>query len=164
MAERRWSLTVLPETLAVARLAPDAPLPDWATQEADSGSAEEASLFPSEGGRGIGYRAGGKGKGGEPINSVLSVTRTPSELSIVCAAGRVPAGVTAVRDWRALVVAGPLDFSEIGVLASLTGPLAGVGVSVFALSTYDTDYLLVREAALEEAVAALHEAGHAIDL
>lgn len=91
-----------------------------------------------------------------------SVTRTAGELSIVCEAARVPAGVEAERDWRCLAVAGPLDFSAVGILAALAGALAEAGVSIFALSTYDTDYLLVRAAALETAVEALRRRGHSV--
>ena len=92
-----------------------------------------------------------------------SVTRTPAELSIVAAAAGVPAGVRAERGWRALEVAGPLDFALTGVLAGLAGPLAAAGVSVFALATYDTDYVLVRAHQLNQALAALSAAGHEID-
>ena len=97
-------------------------------------------------------------EGGE----LSSITRTGEELSIVCAAERVPIEVAAERDWRCLAVVGPLDFSEVGILADLTGVLAEAGVSLFALSTYDTDYLLVRDAALETAVRALHGRGHSV--
>ena len=86
---------------------------------------------------------------------LVSVTATAEEVSIVCPAGRVPADVRAERDWRAFVVEGPLDFALVGILAKLSGALAEAGVSLFAISTYDTDYLLVREAKLEAATAAL---------
>lgn len=91
-----------------------------------------------------------------------SVTRTGGELSVVCPEGAVPAGVRCERGWRCLGVAGTLDFALAGVLASLLGPLAAAGVSVFALSTFDTDYLLVREADLGRAAGALRQAGHAV--
>ena len=65
-------------------------------------------------------------------------------------------------DWRALEVAGPLDFTMVGVMAALTAPLADVDVSVFVVSTYDTDYVLVHAAALERAIEALRAAGHAV--
>ncbi len=94
--------------------------------------------------------------------ALSSVTRTGSELSIVCSSDRVPTEVIAERDWRCLRVEGPLDFSLVGILAALTGALAEAGVSLFALSTYDTDYLLVREAALERAIEALRSAGHSV--
>ena len=89
-----------------------------------------------------------------------SVTRTASELSIVCPEERVPPELPAERGRRAFVVRGPLDFSLTGVLASIASPLAAAGVSIFALSTYDTDYVLVREGQLEAAVALLAAAGH----
>src|SRR5947207_2330262 len=75
----------------------------------------------------------------------ISITRSGDELSIVCYEGAVPAGVRCEKGWRCLRVAGTLDFSLVGVLVSLTVPLAEVGVSVFAISTFDTDYLLIRE-------------------
>lgn len=92
----------------------------------------------------------------------FSITRTADELSVVAPEDRVPEGVRAERGWRALRVAGPLDFSLTGVLSSLAGPLADAGVSVFALSTFDTDYLLVRERQLELAVTTLTRAGHTV--
>ncbi len=92
--------------------------------------------------------------------SFVSVTRTADELSIVCPLGDVPKGVQCSRGWRCLRVEGPLDLSLTGVLASLTAPLARVGISVFAISTFDTDYLMVQEKHLEAALVALAAAGH----
>jgi hypothetical protein len=89
-----------------------------------------------------------------------AVTRTSSELSIVCADDSVPAAVTANRGWRAIGVDGTLDFALTGVLAALASPLAAAGVSIFAVSTYDTDYVLVKQDTLDRAVAALAAAGH----
>ncbi len=86
-----------------------------------------------------------------------SVTLTREELSIVCPETRVPRAVKKEAGWRALQVAGPLDFSLTGVLASLTAPLAREKISVFAVSTYDTDYLLVKEEQVERAIRALRE-------
>jgi hypothetical protein len=91
-----------------------------------------------------------------------SITRTDDELSVVCAEENVPADVRAERGCRCLKVAGPFAFSEIGVLASLTEPLARAGVSLFAISTFDTDYLLVKQENLEKARAALSAAGHQV--
>lgn len=96
---------------------------------------------------------------GEPF---ASVTRTPQETSVVCRTAVVPPGVRAEPGWRALRVAGPLDFALTGILLAMLAPLAAAGVAVFALSTFDTDYLLVREAALDEALDALAAAGHRI--
>lgn len=92
-----------------------------------------------------------------------SVTRTATELSIVCDASAVPPVVRAHGPWRALMVRGPLALDLTGVLAGLASPLAAAGISLFAVSTYDTDYLLVREADVERAVAALQRAGHRVD-
>ncbi|HKQ57812.1 MAG TPA: ACT domain-containing protein [Candidatus Eisenbacteria bacterium] len=85
-----------------------------------------------------------------------SVTRTPDELSVVCDEDAVPPSCSRVESgWRALRLAGPIDLAETGVLASLAAPLASASVALFAISTFDTDYLLVREESLERAVAAL---------
>jgi hypothetical protein len=96
--------------------------------------------------------------------SFFSVTRTGEEISVVCGEDAAPVGehVRVEPDWRALEVAGPLDFGMVGVMAELTAPLADVGVSVFVVSTYDTDYVLVHAAALEKAIDALRVAGHAV--
>ena len=92
-----------------------------------------------------------------------SVTRTPDELSVVCAAGQVPEGVQAARGWAALKLRGPFDFGLTGILASVLNPLRDAGVGIFALSTYDTDYVLVAQEQLDKAVAALRDAGHHVD-
>jgi hypothetical protein len=93
----------------------------------------------------------------------FSITRTADELSVVCPQSVLPAGVQCERGWRCLRVAGSMDFSMIGVVASLVMPLAEAGISVFVVSTFDTDYLLVRAVDLEKALAALRTAGHAVD-
>ncbi len=93
----------------------------------------------------------------------FSVTLTSDELSVVCLAGRVPRDVAAETGWRALKVKGPFALSEIGVLAALSAPLAIAKVSLFAISTFDTDYLLVSEKQLDAAIVALRGAGHRID-
>jgi hypothetical protein len=92
----------------------------------------------------------------------VSVTRTPDELSVVCLADAAPDGVRCEKGWRRLRVAGELDFALVGVLASLMAPLAEAGVSVFVVSTFDTDYLLVKDADLARAVEALKAAGHTV--
>jgi uncharacterized protein len=91
-----------------------------------------------------------------------SVTRTSHELSIVCLQQNVPMGVKSEGNWRCFKVRGPLDFALTGIMASLTTVLAMNGVSVFVLSTFDTDYLLVRDHMLEKAFTALTAAGHKI--
>ena len=122
-------LRVLPGTLAVARLGPGEPVPEWAS-----------------------------GAG-----ALHAVVRTAAEVSIVCEDAAVPADVRAERGFRALAVAGPLDFALTGVLAALAVPLTEAGVSIFGVSTYDTDHVLVRAERLEEAIAALRAAGHRVD-
>jgi hypothetical protein len=92
----------------------------------------------------------------------VSVTRTDSELSIVCPEEAVPAPASAERGWRCLRVRGPLGFGMTGILASLAAPLASSGVSIFVVSTYDTDYVLVQERDLERARDALSRAGHVV--
>jgi uncharacterized protein len=94
---------------------------------------------------------------------LISITRTRDELSIVCAQEDIPEGVRYEGGWRCLMVEGPLDFSLTGVLSSLLAPLAEVGVSIFALSTFDTDYLLVRAAQLERAIEALRASGYQVE-
>lgn len=117
-------LTLLSERLAVCRLAPEAPYPEWAR--------------PGE---------------------LLALVRTLDELSIVCQERFVPPEVKVERGWRAFQVQGPLDFSLVGVLASIARPLADAGVSIFALSTFDTDYILVKENMLARGLKALSQVG-----
>jgi hypothetical protein len=96
-------------------------------------------------------------------SGIFSVTRTADELSVVCPEQDAPPAASDVSEgWRALKVHGPLDHSEVGVLASIAAPLAEAGVSLFPLATYDTDYVLVREPDVERATGALEAAGHHI--
>jgi len=90
----------------------------------------------------------------------FSITRTAAELSLVCPERVVPAGMRSEPGWRALRLEGPFAFDQIGVLLAVLAPLAGAGVSVFALSTFDTDYVLVKADLLERARSALEAAGH----
>jgi len=92
-----------------------------------------------------------------------SVTRSDSELSVVCRQDDVPTDASAERGFVAFEVAGPLDFSLTGVVASLAMPFADEGIPVFFLSTFETDYLLVREHDLHRSVEALTNAGHSVD-
>ena len=91
-----------------------------------------------------------------------SVTRTSDELSIVAEESSVPAGTLSETGWRVLKVQGPFELSEVGVLASLTSPLAAARISVFVVSAFDTDYLLVTQEQLASAIATLNRAGHSI--
>ncbi len=119
---------MLSETFALARLAGDAPVPDWVAGQA-----------------------------------FLAVVRTRNELSIVCREDAVPPDHTEVqRGYRCLAVAGTLDFSQTGIIAQLAKPLADAGISIFGISTYDTDHILVRTTDLQAATTALQSAGHTI--
>jgi uncharacterized protein len=91
-----------------------------------------------------------------------SLTRTAGEISVVLPEDQVQPGWKVEAGWRAFQVAGPLDFSLTGILASLARPLAEAGIPVFVLSTFDTDYLLVKKARLEQAKQALVQAGHTV--
>jgi len=90
----------------------------------------------------------------------FSITRTPEELSIVVEQSRVPQGIQSQGGWRVIQVHGPFVLSEVGVLASLAGPLAAARISLFVVSTFDTDYLLVSSENLDAAVSVLERAGH----
>jgi hypothetical protein len=125
MSAPRFTFRIHDEPLAIARLEPDAPPPDWA-----------------------------KGR-------FVHLARTPDELSIVCAQRHVPRGVVHVRDRVAFGIAGTVPMTSIGILASLCAALAAAQVPVFALSTYDTDWLLVPAERLEAAKRALEAQGHA---
>ena len=115
------TLSVLPDQLAVARLAPGDGMPGWLDWS-------------------------------DPL---VSATRAGEELSILCREDRVPGDVKAERGWRAFKVEGPLDFSLFGILARIAVPLAQARISIFAMSTYDTDYVLVRADDLDRAVEVL---------
>jgi len=90
----------------------------------------------------------------------FSITRTADELSIVCRDEDVPDEEKVERGWRCLRLAGKLDFAIVGVLASVIDPLAEVGIPVFVVSSFDTDYSLVKQSDFTRAVAALQGAGH----
>jgi hypothetical protein len=136
MPPRKLTLTILPGRFAICRLPPAAPIPDWAT------------------------------RGG-----FFSVTRTAEELSIICeeavlppstAPDASPPELKISKNWRALKFEGPFDFSEVGVLASVIAPLAEAGISISVVSTFDTDYLFVQEAAFARAQQILTAQGHTL--
>ena len=122
------TMELLPDTLAICRLEPGAPVPSWAA---------EPSPF-------------------------LTLSRTAEELSITTLQSAVPPGVPCERDYRAVRVRGPLPLNLIGIVAAIADPLAAAGMSIFAISTYDTDYVLVKARELEEALQVLRQAGHRI--
>lgn len=119
-------LEVLPDTLAICRLPPDAAVPPWAMAPA----------------------------------AFLTVSRTPEELSITAVQSAVPDGIRCERGYRALRVRGTLPPDLVGILLSIAEPLARAGLAIFAISTYDTDYVLVKARDLPAALEALRAAGH----
>lgn len=93
-------------------------------------------------------------------DGLVSVTRTADELSVVCPAELAVPAEQAETGWRLLTVRGPFEFTLTGIMAALSGALAAAGVPLFALSTFDTDHLLVKHTDLDRAVVALRAAGH----
>lgn len=120
-------------------------IPAWAVEE---GIWAVARLAPSD-----------PVPGWAASSSFVSVTRTRDELSIVCPESAVPPEVRAERGWAMIKLAGPFPFDAIGVLEAVLAPLARANVSVFAVSTFDTDYVLVKREDLGRAVGALASAG-----
>lgn len=124
----KMTLSLGSATLAVARLAVDAPIPQWALNRME----------------------------------FCSISRTQDELSIVCEESAVPAGAKSEMGWRAFKIEGPLDFGLTGVLASVATPLAKANISIFVVSTFDTDYVLVKQDRVAAAAVALRGAGHTV--
>ena len=127
------TLDVLAEPLSVLRFSADEDVPEWA------------------------LRGGAFG----------SVTRTADELSVVCATSRIPstaapASLAREDGWRALRVVGPFAFTEVGVLLQVAAPLAAARISILAMATFDTDYVLVQESQLARAIVQLRAAGHTV--
>jgi|ERR1700737_4673128 hypothetical protein len=89
-----------------------------------------------------------------------SVTRTADELSIVCLADNVPPDVHSPHRWACYKLEGPFAFAQTGVLLSFIEPLSSNGIPIFAVSTYDTDYVLVQEEYVGATLQALDQAGH----
>lgn len=92
----------------------------------------------------------------------FSITRTSDELSIVCLENTLPAEIISQTGWRAFKVHGPFVLSEVGVLSAIAAPLAEAGVSIFVISTFDTDYVLLKSEQLTGALVALKRAGHQV--
>jgi uncharacterized protein len=88
-------------------------------------------------------------------SNFYSITKTMDELSVVCAQNSIPNDVKCEKDWRILKIEGPLDFSLIGILSKISSILAQKGISIFAISTYDTDYILIKDKDIDNAIEAL---------
>jgi hypothetical protein len=91
-----------------------------------------------------------------------SITKTADEISIVCPEEFSPDNSLCERNWKCFKIHGPLDFAQTGIIASMTTPLAAARISVFAFSTYDTDYIMVKDADVELAIDILIKSGHEI--
>ncbi len=100
----------------------------------------------------------------QEMSDFFSLTKTCDELSVVCSQMAVPNNVQAEceRDWKIFKVMGPLDFSLVGILANLSALLTAASISIFVISTFDTDYILIKEVNLDQAVTALEKGGHTI--
>ena len=92
----------------------------------------------------------------------FSITCTPQEVSIVCETRNVPADVRAEHGWACLKIEGPIPFELTGVLSACLDPLAAAQIGIFAVSTFDTDYVLVKATSLERAKEVLRAAGHEV--
>ena len=126
MPNQSFRFLIHGERMAIARLEPGAPLPDWAR------------------------------------GAFVCITRTPAELSIVCAERHVPAEVVQVRGRIAIGIEGSVPMTSIGIMAGLCGALAAAKVSVFVIATYDTDWILIAEPQFEAARRALEAVGHSV--
>ena len=89
-----------------------------------------------------------------------SISRSADELSIVCPAGNLPHDIEAKLHWICLKLEGPFAFSLTGVLLAFIEPLSSKGIPIFAVSTFDTDYVLIQEEWIGAALNALRQAGH----
>lgn len=97
-----------------------------------------------------------------PAQGLWSLTRTADEISVICSVGHEPEDSRVESPCRALCVAGPLEFDQVGIMAELSGVLAQAGIPLLALGTFDTDYLLVSSDRLSRAAEALRAAGHEV--
>ena len=96
--------------------------------------------------------------------AVFSITRTADELSIVCENKYVPSSVKSEKGWRCFRLEGPFPFTMTGVLSSVLEPLAKAKISIFAISTYDTDYVMVKEKAVAKTIKTLTSVGHHVQI
>lgn len=92
-----------------------------------------------------------------------SITKTEDELSIVCLDENIDENIKCEKGWRVLKIQGPLDFSLVGILSKISVILAENNISIFAISTYDTDYILVKEESIEKTIKVMTENGYNIE-
>ncbi len=93
----------------------------------------------------------------------FSITRTADELSVICGEAHLPSAVKAERGWRIFKLEGPFDFNQVGILKQVLDPLAEARIVIMAISTHDTDYVMVKAAQFEQAVTALTRYGHVVN-
>jgi hypothetical protein len=98
-----------------------------------------------------------------PEGEFVSLTMSNGEISLVCEEEKAPQGCKAERGWRALRIKGPLDFSLVGILADVSAALADANVSIFAVSTFETDYVLVKQESLTRSIDALKVQGYTVN-
>jgi len=94
--------------------------------------------------------------------SLASITRTDKELTIVCRQDIIPSGLKSDLNWKCFKIDGSFDLNQIGVISSISSPLADAGISIYVISTYDTDYFLVQQHNLEQTISTLSNSGHSI--
>ena len=94
--------------------------------------------------------------------SLASITRTEKELTIVCRLEILPSQYQSDLKWRCFKIDGSFDLNQIGVISSISSPLADAGISIYVISTYDTDYFLIQEQNLEKTISVLSNSGHYI--
>ena len=94
--------------------------------------------------------------------SLCSITRTNKELTIVCSQSIIPSDCEYNPNWRCFRIDGSFDLNQIGIISSLAAPLAQADISIFVISTYDTDYILVKEEKVERAIAVLNDYGNEV--
>ena len=94
--------------------------------------------------------------------SLASITRTEKELTIVCRQEILPSQYQSYLNWRCFKIDGSFDLNQIGVISSISSPLADAGISIYVISTYDTDYFLIQEQNLEKTISVLSNSGHSI--
>ncbi|MFC1633924.1 ACT domain-containing protein [Planctomycetota bacterium] len=98
-------------------------------------------------------------------SSILSITKTPKEITLVCEENHVPGECKKSEHWKCIKVEGRFDLDAVGVLASIAGPLAQNKISLYVISTYDTDYVLIQTKNIDKAMSCLDKFGHTfIDL
>ena len=96
----------------------------------------------------------------------VSISRTADELSVVCRSARIPSEDSEVRSesgWTCLQLMGPFAFTLTGILLAVLKPLAEAGIGIFAVSTFDTDYVMVKQIQLAETIKALTSDGHIVN-